>query len=816
MTLTALFLFVALGDGAAHLTGRVLDPQGLPVAAAAVELSCHGQVSRTRSGSRGEFEFSSQWLTGRCDLSVRRDGFEPYIVRIERTREQVVVTLQIARVTESVEVTPSSIAPLSTAPIGSIVMTSEELRRVSDRTEDLVRQAVLAAAGSAGASAIYVDGLPADVLPPVEMIERVAVNRGPFSAEYGDGDVNRVEIITKSASRQLRISPSGSLLGFGGGSSLRPGTSSESRSGGVSVSGPLPTLPITLFGDVSATTSRSELPIEAVVPTNASWPGLGEPLSATSTSRIWAASMAAHYMSASGIKIYTAYYGRRSSSSNVGVGGLVLPEAGFSDEFASNNVQVSLRAERHGLLHEGGLVVRDSSSGMDANSTRVGLSVAGSFVGGGPAVLRQDTQRQAWIAKYVVRSHSKRMWTAGLVMGATSHSDVSVPNPNGSLEFESMNSFANTLEGGTTAIWRVASGWRRLAYQYETVAPFLQKTIVQARTLQVDGGVRADFHSKVGTVLSPRLWATSMWKAFKVQGGIGLFVFPVPDTVFITPLRINNSDVRQYVATGMGAAEPLSGANQISPLRTEIAPGLVSPRQWMQRGAIERRLGAFTPSLEYTWARDDHRLGSDRLAAGSGWIDTIQSNRSAVRHRLHGRLRYEWGRQSVVGHYEWIRAWDNSDGPFSYPERVGQYAREWAPSAAFAPHNVTMAGTFSLPARVSLMLTDTWQSAVPYNITTGADDDGNGLSIERGGRPRNSGRAPDQHLVSLHASRRFTVPVSMGRARERASFTTGLQVDNLLDRTNVTALGSVAGAATFGRPLSALAGRSLRFWISVY
>jgi len=403
-----------------------------------------------------------------------------------------------------------------------------------------------------------------------------------------------------------------------------------------------------------------------------------------------------------------------------------------------------------------------------------------------------------------------------LVTSTTSQNDLSVPNPGGSLEFANMNSYAGRLEDGTGGTWRVASDSSRVAYRNATVAPFVQKTIVQAHALQVDGGVRADFQSNVGAVVSPRLWAASMWKGFKVQGGVGLFVSAVPDAVFITPLRINNSNVQQYVGTGVGLADSLAGPFQMLPLRTEIAPGLVSPRQWMQRGAVERRIGAFTPSLEYTWARDGHRLGSDRLADGSGWIDTIQSNRSAVRHRLHGRLRYEWARQSVVGHYEWVRAWDNSDGPFSYPERTGQYALEWAPSASFAPHNVTVAGTFSLPAGVSLMLTDTWQSAVPYNITTGTDDDRNGLWTERGGLARNSGRAPEQHLMSLHASRRFAVPAFIGGSKDRVFFTTGIQMDNLLDRTNVTALGSVAGTATFGRPLSSLTGRSLRFWVSLY
>ena len=98
---------------------------------------------------------------------------------------------------------------------------------------------------------------------------------------------------------------------------------------------------------------------------------------------------------------------------------------------------------------------------------------------------------------------------------------------------------------------------------------------------------------------------------------------------------------------------------------------------------------------------------------------------------------------------------------------------------------------------------------------SGYDDDRNGLFTERDGRPRNSGRLPEQQVVSLHASRRFAVSGLPGRPRVRMFLTTGVQVENLLNTRNVTALGAVAGSSIFGRPLAALGGRSVRSWFNL-
>jgi hypothetical protein len=452
---------------------------------------------------------------------------------------------------------------------------------------------------------------------------------------------------------------------------------------------------------------------------------------------------------------------------------------------------------------------------MTANSTARGLSVAGSFVAGGASIATQSADRLMWTAKQVMRSSSSRPWAAGVEVNGSRHTYLQVPNPLGLIEFESQDSFAHALAGQATAIFHVARGNGLIEYDGVTLAPFVQKTVIRRSRVQIDGGVRADYQSRIGMTVSPRLWAATEWRGLNIQGGGGLFTTFVPSGVFVNAISNDGQHLHQYVAIGTSlspADADLSGRDIIP---TTLAPDLRAGRQFMERVSVSRRAGHFTPSIEYTVTRDTHRLGADRLDTGEGWIDVVESNRSATRHRLKASLQYLHKAQSVTAHYEWLHAYDNGDGPSSFPEHQGGFASEWARSAGLAPHSVTLASIFTLPHRVIAAVTDTWQSSAPYDITAGVDADLNGIFNERSGRPRNSGNSPSQNVLSLHASRRIEFPSVRGWFRNRVRMNVGVHLDNLTGAHNYTSLGSVAGSPTFGTPLGATPGRSARVSLSL-
>jgi len=247
-------------------------------------------------------------------------------------------------------------------------------------------------------------------------------------------------------------------------------------------------------------------------------------------------------------------------------------------------------------------------------------------------------------------------------------------------------------------------------------------------------------------------------------------------------------------------------------LRARLADGLTRPREILHRVAIERRVGRLTPALELAWARETRRLGSDRLRDEDGWIDVLQSNRASSRQRVLAVLRYTRGSQHLSGSYLWTHARDNG-GSGAYTPGGLPLAGEWAPSAGVAPHTITLLGTLRLPGAVSLNVNEMWSSGAPFNITTGLDRDGNGLFVDRGGRRRNSGRGSPMQSLSLYGYKRLRLPATVGGHRLHANI--GVQAANLLNTRNVTSFGSVAGAATLGRALAALPGRSVRTFISI-
>ena len=157
--------------------------------------------------------------------------------------------------------------------------------------------------------------------------------------------------------------------------------------------------------------------------------------------------------------------------------------------------------------------------------------------------------------------------------------------------------------------------------------------------------------------------------------------------------------------------------------------------------------------------------------------------------------------------YEWTRSFDNSDGPFSFPQNQMDLRPEWARSAGIAPHRISAAGYFKLPSAFFLTVTESWRGSAPFNITTGLDPANDGLYTDRGGRARNSGNGPGYQNLTAYLSRRIALPKIEGRAAGYINI--GIQGDNLLGNRNYLSIGSIVGSPTFGQPLAATPGRSL-------
>jgi len=191
-------------------------------------------------------------------------------------------------------------------------------------------------------------------------------------------------------------------------------------------------------------------------------------------------------------------------------------------------------------------------------------------------------------------------------------------------------------------------------------------------------------------------------------------------------------------------------------------------------------------------------------------VDRISSDRTLRRHQTYVRASVRRRTDTIVAYYQHVWSFDDSDGPFVPPARQGDVIGEWARSAGVARHAAGVTGGLRLPGQIRVSLTAEARTGTAYTVLTGYDPEGLAVFTDRGGRPRNAGSLPAFCKVSLSASRRLSVPRAAW-----LTFDVGVRADNATDHRNVTSVGRVAGTPTFGVPLDATAGRSIRFWASL-
>lgn len=160
------------------------------------------------------------------------------------------------------------------------------------------------------------------------------------------------------------------------------------------------------------------------------------------------------------------------------------------------------------------------------------------------------------------------------------------------------------------------------------------------------------------------------------------------------------------------------------------------------------------------------------------------------------------GRGSLLVSYTWSHTRNNvePDAPGGDANDARQLDREWADSLLDQRHRAVVSGWLALPLALRFGGVATAASGRPFNITTGADNNGDGSTADRpviDGHVigRNAGRGKSVYDLSLFLERDF--PLSgLGVLGLRA------EVFNVTNHENVVGYNGVYGNNTNGQPLS--------------
>ncbi len=809
----SIVLLSALGARAETLSGTVVDPQQRPIMRAAVSLICNSQKEAQNTDDQGHFAFNRQVFYAECRLQIFYHGFATLELAIGH-RRNFSVQLRLGEVKETLVVRSDA---LSFSSLASMSLPAEELKRTSGNSDDLLVHAKRLAGVYSGEDNIYVDGLPADHLPPTDRIELITINADPFTAEYSDGGDTHIDIVTKSAERKFRLNSSGFSLGPGVPDGLNPRLSSSMKTVSLGIAAPLPCVPLVLTSDMHLTDKRSEVPIEAIVlPTSRlSSDSVG---SAQATNFNALLAVGADYSRKDTLYMNASLNILTARQTNVGVSGITLPDAGFSRDTSSRGLRVIVRKLGRRYLYMGGLVTEWLSNDLRANSSGLGVGVSGAFISGGARITSGETQRTRWTLKNVLQfSPNKQTWSVGATVSRRADRQSVIPNPFGQIQFDSLQDYIlSATTGAPAGTAFIMRGNGKVQYASYTAAPFIEGELLRRSKLLLRGGLRTDYQTAGGLLASPRIAAVANLHGMTLRAGGGMFVHNWSNDIFLRVLEADGHHLRQFLRKDASLSDLENELAFPGPeIISSVAPNLTRPREWMSKVSLEKPFGAFISGAEYTWTDGSHLLGSDRLSSGTGWTDLLESNRALRKQQLHFRAQYKFRNQSFITHYESTRSFDNTDGPFSFPAIPGDIRDEWAHSSGVSPHNLSFVGNFQINGGISLSVAEAWRSSAPYNVTTGLDPTDDGLYNDRGGAPRNNGVGPSYHDLSLYAFRRFRLPGTAKQSKHNLYANFGIQAENLLGSRNYTALNPVKGSPIFGQALSALPGRSVRLSVNL-
>jgi len=879
-----------------QIAGVVQDQTEAVIVGARVALAGHGKPHvSTVTDAQGGFRFSCL-VPGDYTVTATAKGFaarQTDVRLAESERKEIQVALRIATQHSTVAAAAPR-APAESSDPGSLTLNEQQLAALADDPEDFQRelQALAATSGGIpGQATVTVDGFSnASRLPPKSAISEVRINPDLFSSEYENPPYQggRIEVITKPGQAKFHgsafFSLSGLQLNARDPLAHAEGPINRERYG-ADLSGPLlkKKNDFSLHVEYRTLGENKAINAFALNPQTQIVPLTEDVLSASSQ---WLGSARADWQLSAKDNLITSFSAHRNHSSNDGVGGMVLPEAGYQTSLGEYSVRISNSdAINLKLLHQTRLGFTWKSLDQVPNSNAPALIVEGAFSGGGAASQFQRRSEQdlelADTFLLTLKAHSLKagMVALGKRIDARSNElfngmfdfgsgfgpavdSAGNPVPGTSQFLSGLEQYRRTLVGavgGRPTNFIVNHGDPHVRFVQWRVAAFVQDEWKVSNRVALSSGLRYAMEttpSSLGT-FAPRLGlAWSPWQKhwLMLRARAGMFYQPIDEGVVLRERQLDGSTVTQtilYAPEFAALPDPNTAAALVRNLR-RFADDVGPSRAVETQIGLEANLPAhwkLEASAYWTWAH--HVLRS--VNVNSPVLADVSSNPfTAPRPITPGSNIFEYQssgslegpvifvginqffskRYSLLIGYLNFGMTTNADNSTTFPQSALSGRGEMARPLWEARHRVFSTAQLNLPWDVSLSSHLEAASGLPYNITTGFDNNGDGIINDRpsvtgpgdplriltafgpltsltieGNIPRNLGTMPATVHLDLRLSRRFVL--HPGTPESNRAITVVARVSNVINHTNVTGVNTILGSPAFTQAVTADAGRRI-------
>jgi len=775
-----------------ELKGTVFDETGAIIVGATAALDDgKGHKLTAKTDEAGRYRFPAV-AAGTYTLLVSAKDFDEYREQISipsPRSDSFNVTLNVS-IKEEMEVKPD--APgISTDPgmnASSFTLSGETINTLPDDPDEML-DTLRQMAGTTGApndTSLYVDGfLEGGRLPPKEAIQMIRINNNPFSAEFQEHGVGRIEIITKPGATQfhggLRFNFDDSA--FNARNAFQPEKiPSQVRSYNAYFTGPLIKNRWGFFFNFEKRDSDNNAIVNATVLDPVTLVTVPFATTVLTPARLTSFDLRSDLLLTKTNTLRLWFRRMTNDSTNQGVGGFTLPEQGASTHSADDTFRVAFTtmANEH-LVNEARMELSQRGASSQANSTAPAIDVVQAFNSGGNQgqLFSNSTTRNLQFTDdvtYTYKRHTIKFGTRVLSsqllntnesnFGGTFSFGTDVErdangNPildahNQPIPIDSIDAYRNTLLG--------LAGYHPSQFSIQLGDPFVGFTQWNMSWYAMDdwkltprltlsGGLREELqtHLQDKVNLSPRLsvaWSPDKNGKSTIRGGAGIFYAGVSTGITSDAIRMDGEHEVSIVIPepDFFPKIPASFAG-ISPQFTTTrikAADLNDPYSIISSIEYDRSLPKnLIASVGYSYQKGVHLLRTRDLNApfpgtdilpfpGQGPILGYESTGESVRQELRVTLRGNLGRRvNLFANYILASTHSNTDGAGTAPANSYDGSTEWGRASFDQRQHAFLGGTISLPKDFRMNPLIQIASGRPFNIITGRDNNLDSLFTDR-------------------------------------------------------------------------------------
>lgn len=763
----------------------VVDETGAGIPQATITVTpAAGEPVTFTSDDRG-LAMSPQLATGNVQIHVEFPGFETYDGQVTLRRGAVnqTVTLKIAGFQEEVVVNDTSATDDRRGNSFTTTLEQAEIDELPDDPEELA-DVLTQMAGAAGAT-FQVNGFRGGRLPSRDEIRQIRFRTNSLSADNHDAGRTQIEIITRpnvvewngNASLNYRGDEMNARNAFASTESPE-----QNRQFNMGLRGPLVKGKTSIRLNVDG---RRDQQSDTITALDENGNRMGDVVFRPSEQTN--VTVGIEHALTKNQTLRVEYRRGDNSTDNLGVGGFNLQSRAY-DRNGSNH---QVRAQVQGLLgkttlNELRLQFTQQRSEAASLSNDRAVIVLDTFSDGGAGIWNNSFSRGFELADNldfnVGRKHQMRV---GILLEGDGFSNFDAQNNAGTFTFSGIDAF----EAGRPTSFTQRNGQVDTKFNQYQFGAYWQDDIRLSSKLSVSIGVRNEMQSHIDDKLNlmPRLGftATPWGPRTSIRGGYGLFYDWYSSNLYDQTLRVDGVNVRDIrvscleengFCADVDALDPTSaGVLMTAAGRIQASEDLSMPRVHQASIGYDRQLTpAITLQTSYQMLRGENLMRSRNINApvdgvrpnpAFGDIVQFESTGRSESDRLTIGTRFRTtmsaGQQTPLMfnvNYTLGREKNFADSATSLPSDSLNPDVDWGPSRQDIRHRLQLQANVPMLFGVRGNFSVNVASGVPYTMTTGSDDNDDGVFNDRPvGVGRNTLRGDATWGLNLNLSKRFTL-----------------------------------------------------------